>query len=117
VTRKKTTQTSLPFKDILAGLMKERGLTLQQVADLAGVSKSVAQSWLSGSNPHDIRAVSKLGRSLGVGLSELLLGENDSQAAPGGLTLDPLDAFEEQPFVDGVFRVTLQRLVPRRSKK
>jgi transcriptional regulator with XRE-family HTH domain len=74
-----TTQSTLPFKDILVGLMKARGLTLQQVANLPGESKRVAQSWLSGSNPHDIRAVSKLGRSLGIALSELLLGESDLQ--------------------------------------
>jgi transcriptional regulator with XRE-family HTH domain len=60
---------TLPFGKILGSIAKERGLTIQQLANLAGVRSSVAQSWLAGSNPHDLKAVAELAKALGCKIS------------------------------------------------
>jgi transcriptional regulator with XRE-family HTH domain len=102
---------SLPFKSILSSLMKERDLTLKQVAELAGVSASVVQNWLEGKNPHDLQAVSKLAKSLGVSFKSLLLGEPESNQKPGSIA----ELFEEQQWFDGYAKITISRLLPRQE--
>jgi transcriptional regulator with XRE-family HTH domain len=116
VVRKKSNQPSLPFKEVLVAIMKERGLSVQQVGALAGVSKSVAQSWLAGSHPHDLRAVGLLAKALGIGLSELLLGEVEehTQTQSSG---ELLDSFERISIFEGLCEINIKKLVPRDQYK
>lgn len=110
--KRKGTET-IPFKNILGALMKERSLTIRQVAGLAGVNPSVVQNWLEGKNPHDLQAVSKLSLSLGVSFKSLLLGEPDEGSKQFSLS----EQYEEQEFFDGLASITIKRLIPRKSKK
>ncbi len=104
---KKTGTDSLPLRATLAALMAQRELTLQQVADLAGVKKSVVQGWLSGSNPHDLRAVARLAKALGVGFKSLLLDEPED-------VLPALDQTHDRVTVlDGLCEVTIRKIVPK----
>lgn len=91
--------------------MEERGLSVRALAEMASVSPSVVQSWLSKANPHDLRAVARLAKALNLSFKELLLGENE-QVSVREATL--VDVFEEHEFFEGVCRVTIRKLVPKK---
>lgn len=103
----------LPFGKILKQVMADRGLTVRAVAEMAGVSGSVVQSWLNKANPHDLQAVARLAKALNMSFKELLLGERDSFQSE--VTLEQL--FEEQDWFEGICRIKLQRLVPKNGVK
>lgn len=111
--KKKKGTGSLPFKNILREVMKARHLTLKEVADLAGVSISVVDSWLSGSVPHDLMAISNLASKLGIPFKKLLLGQSETVDAPTAVS----DLFDEQDFFDGLARIKIQRLMPKKPKE
>jgi len=102
----------LPFAKILKRVMSERGLTVRAVGEMAGVSSSVCQSWLNASNPHDLQAVGRLAKALNMEFKELLLGEAELRA-PGGVDVEGL--FEEKDLFDGLCKVSIKRLVPRKD--
>lgn len=111
--RKRQGTDKLPFAKILERLMEERGLSIGAIAEMAGVSRSVVQSWTSKANPHDLQAVAKLAKALGVGFKELLLGELEDRDVDG---ISAKDLFDEQEFFDGICRIKIQRLVPKKEK-
>lgn len=104
----------LPFSSILRKLMNERDLSVRAVAEMAGVSPSVIQSWISSANPHDLVAVGKLAKALNLSLRELLLGETEhSQFESSNIK----DIFEEKDFFEGICKVSIQRLIPKKGGK
>ncbi len=107
VQRKNSGTDSIPFKTTLARIMRERNLTLKIVAGLAGVPKSVVQGWLTGSNPHDLLAVARLAKALGVGFKALLLDEPEDIPCPNDLTHDKVTILE------GLCEVTIKKLIPK----
>lgn len=111
--RKRKGTDKLPFAKILERVMKERDLSIGAVAQMAGVSRSVVQSWTSKANPHDLQAVAKLAKALNMGFKELLLGENEDQSFTD---ISAKDLFDEQEFFDGICRIKIQRLVPKKGK-
>lgn len=104
---------SIPFGRILKKFMDERRLTVRAVAEMAGVRSSVVQGWCDGSNPHDLLAVERLAKALGVGFKQLLLGGTEASAAPDGLS----ENFDRQDLFDGVCQVTIKRLIPKVKNK
>lgn len=100
---------NLPFGKILVGIINERGLTLRQAGELAGVGPSVIQNWIEGKNPHDLRAVARLAQALGISFKALLLGERELAANPNSLA----EMFDEEEMLDGICRVSIRRLIPR----
>lgn len=101
----------LPFGKILKDVMRERGLTVRAVAEMAGVSSSVAQSWISKAAPHDLQAVAKLAKALDMGFKELLLGEAE---APGAADVNNL--FDSHDLLEGICKVKIERLTPKKGK-
>ena len=89
--------------------MRERGLTLRQVGQMAGVRASVVQNWIEGKNPHDLRAVSRLAKAVGVEFKSLLLGERESREEPMLLS----EFYEEREHFSGLCRISIHRLLPR----
>jgi transcriptional regulator with XRE-family HTH domain len=104
---------SLPFGRILAKIMEERRLTLREIAALAGVSVSVVENWISGSNPHDLKAIDRLSQKLAVPFKKLLLGIPEVVDAPNAIS----EIYDEQEFFDGLARIKIQRLVPKKPKE
>jgi transcriptional regulator with XRE-family HTH domain len=102
---------TLPFGRALRALMQERHLTLKQVAELAGVSTSVVQNWLEGKAPHDLKAVARLAQALGIGFKALLVGEPENIGSGSALS----DLFQEQDLFDGLCKLSIKRLVPRKD--
>lgn len=110
--RKRKGTDKLPFAKILERVMKERDLSIGAIAEMAGVSRSVVQSWTSQANPHDLQAVAKLAKALNIGFKELLLGETEDRDVDG---VSANDIFDEQEFFEGICRVKIQRLVPKKG--
>lgn len=100
----------LPFSKILSSVMKERSLTLRNVAAMADVSISVVQNWVSGANPHDLRSIARLAKALGMSFESLLLGTNDEVGQIRSLS----EIFDEVQVFDGYCRVNIKKLVARR---
>ena len=111
--KKKRGTGTLPFGGILSKIMEERRLTLKEVSALSGVSVSVVESWISGSNPHDLLAIDRLSQKLGIPFKKLLLGIPETIDAPTAIT----DLFDEQDFFDGLARIKIQRLMPKKPKE
>jgi transcriptional regulator with XRE-family HTH domain len=106
--KKQTTKSNggLPFGKILAALMKERGLTLKQVAEMSTVKISVVSDWTAGAAPRDLKAVSRLARALGVSFQSLLLGETDEATVIKSIP----EIFEESELFEGYCKVSIKKL-------
>lgn len=92
--------------------MKERGLSVGAIAEMAGVSRSVVQSWTAKANPHDLQAVAKLAKALNMGFKELLLGEAEALDVEN---LSDKDLFDEQEFFEGICRIKVQKLILKKG--
>lgn len=108
--RKKSDIDPIPFGKILKAVMAERGLTLKQVGEMAGVASSVVSDWTAGTNPQDLKAVGRLARSLNLSLRSLLLGEAEEIKSVSSLA----EIFEEQDLFDDICRVSVKRLRMKR---
>lgn len=95
----------------LKAILNERKISLRKAAGIAGVSPSVMDSWTSGATPSDMLAVKKLADALGVSFSWLLTGQPDS--ATTFLSLQ--EHFDEEPFFNGLARIKIEKLVPRKK--
>lgn len=94
--------------------MEERKLTVRAIAAMAGVKQpSVVMSWLSNANPHDLKSVGRLAKALDVNFKELLLGESDQGA---GKEASVTDLFDEKEMFEGICKINIQRLVPKKGK-
>lgn len=67
----------IPFSSNLRCILNKENLTVRDLAKIAGVSPSVAQSWLVGANPHDLKSVARIADRFGVSLRYLLLGQKE----------------------------------------
>lgn len=99
----------LLFSKTLTQLMAERQLTLKAVSEMAGVGISTVSDWQSGSAPHNLIAVRKLAKGLGVSLSYLLFAESDNQPSR------PSEVFVKENIVEGFFEISIKRLTPKQQ--
>jgi transcriptional regulator with XRE-family HTH domain len=97
----------------LKTLIKEKGLTLRKASTIAGVSPSVIDSWINGASPTDLIAVKKLADHLDISFTWLLTGENEKGNHEPTVT----EIFEETPYFDGLARIRIDRLMPRKKVK
>lgn len=113
ISKKRQGTDELPFAKNLKRIMDERHLTVRAVAAMAGVKQpSIIMSWLSNANPHDLKAVGRLAKALDMNFKELLLGEADQESAKAS-SID--DLFEEKEFFEGICKINIQRLVPKKG--
>jgi len=114
INKKRQGTDELPFAKNLKRIMGERNLTVRAVAVMAEVKgPSIVMSWLSSANPHDLKAVAKLAKALNIGFKELLLSEVEGQRVED---LTASDLYNEQDFFDGICRIKIQRLIPKKGK-
>ena len=115
LTMKKTQgKPETPFTQILNNLLEERGISVRSAAELAGVGTSTLMSWKAGALPKDYGAVKRLATSLGVTLSFLLTGEDESR--PSGMPGVSEVFADGGALFDGYAKITIQRLVPRKKE-
>ena len=111
--RKRQGTDKLPFATILKKIMIDRGLSIGAIAEMAGVSRSVVQSWTYKANPHDLQAVAKLAKALNISFKELLLGEVDKESIKH---ISAADFFDESEMFEGICKISIQRLTPKKGK-
>lgn len=104
-----TCKDELVFSKVLNQIITDRALTQKQVAELAGVSPSTINDWLCNVQPSNLLALKRLARALGVSLSYLLFEEIETKP----MSLD--ETFERKEILDGIYEVSLKRLVVRGS--
>ncbi|MGZ3775305.1 MAG: helix-turn-helix domain-containing protein [Bdellovibrio sp.] len=101
-----------PFAKILRTLMSEKKMTLRQASAIAGVATSTINDWRSGALPTDYAAVKKLANALGVSLSFILTGEEETRRPESLPTI--AEVFDDGGAIfDGYAKITIQRLIPR----
>lgn len=101
-----------PFAKILRNLMAEQSMSVRKAADIAGVGTSTIDNWRAGALPEDYSAVKRLARGLGVSLSFILTGEEESERSP-----TVTEVFDDGGILfDGYAKINIQRLVPRKKK-
>lgn len=111
--KQKKGTNKLPFGKILKKLMEERELTVRAIAEMAGVGSSVVQSWLNQAIPHDLQAVSKLAQALGMSFKGLLLGETETLSH----SVTSAEFFDESDLFEGICKVSIKKLTPRKGKQ
>lgn len=67
----------LDLSFMLRSVMAVRGLTVQNMADMAGVSKSAMEKYLAGPSSPRAVAVASLARGLGISADTLMFGQID----------------------------------------
>lgn len=102
---------NLPFKDILKRIKTERNLSVRALAATAEVGESVVQSWINGAVPHDLKAVARLAKGLGLSFRELLLGEVEPHTRSMGVG----DLFQESDLFEGVCKISIKKLTPKKG--
>lgn len=115
---RKPKQHEQPFNRILNQIMKERGLKLVDIARMAGISVSVAGDWSAGAMPSDMMRVQLLCDALGVSMRFMLTGTHETNAKRAAPSI--AEVLSEAEKVEGIFKISLQRLVPisiEQSKK
>ncbi len=114
IKKKRQGTDELPFAKNLKRIMDERNLTVRAIAVMAGVKQpSVVMSWLSNANPHDLKSVSRLAKALNMNFKELLLGEVESETVKA---MSIADLFDEKEMFEGICKINIQRLVPKKGK-
>lgn len=106
----KSVKKQIPFGKILAAVMKERRLSLKQVAQMSGVSVSVVSDWTAGNVPRDLEAVFRLSTSLGIEFSSLLLGHIEEPKQVSSIA----QLFEEDEIFDGLVRINIKKVQLRK---
>ena len=101
-----------PFAGNLKRLMHDRGLSAKAVAELAEVSPSVVQDWLSGSVPHNLNSVAKLSNAIKSDFQWLLTGEH-GKVNVKEMSLSELFEIEPDPSFSGIFMLEAKRLKKR----
>lgn len=103
-----------PFARNLNKLMKDKGMTIREAADVVGVAHSTINSWRSGAAPEDFMAVKELAKALGVSFSFLLTGEDETR---GEQPPSVAEVFTEgDALFDGYAKITIQRLIPNKKE-
>lgn len=99
-TRTVAVLTAMPFPERLTTLRKQRGLTQQKLADIAGLHVSQIRKYETDATQPSIEAVKKLAVALSVSL-DLLVFDQDERGPDDDLRLEfestsRLDADEKQ---------------------
>lgn len=71
-TKRSRNKVKLAFNVNLRALMKARKVTFEQLATVAGVSRSTLSDWCSGTHPNNLVAVKKITEFFGVDFEKVL---------------------------------------------
>lgn len=93
---------------ILGETIEKRGYTQSRLAREAGVNPKSLSDWIDDRTPRDLDAVRRVARVLGVSVSFLLFGEDDSvrDEAANAHGEGTIHAFDPS----GTFEITIRRV-------
>ena len=109
-------KTDIPFAKNLQKVLKERGLSQRAAAEIAGVSVTTINDWLSGTSPANLEAVLKLCRALKTEFQWMLTGTRDSVDTKD-LTLSEIFDIQDDPAFSGIFKIEAKRLKRRNERE
>jgi transcriptional regulator with XRE-family HTH domain len=115
VSKREEDGNDLVFAKNLKQVLEERGITQRSAAELAGVSTSTLNDWLSGSIPSRLGALLKLCQALKVDFQFMLTGIT-SNLIDYETTVSQLFSTEAMPELTGHFLIEMKRLKKRDPK-
>lgn len=92
----------MQLKYVLKDILKEKDISVAQLARATRVPRQTLDNWMSGQEPRSLRQVKDVADYLHVSLDYLCFGERGS---------DPFLNFFESEINAGVFEVVLRRVV------
>ena len=96
------------FGKRLSRLMKKEGMSIRAAAKMAEVPASTLSGWTANTLPSDFKAVKRLSEHLGVSLTYLLTGEEDTLR--GNIQFIPENKKEE--VYSGLLEVSIKKVRP-----
>lgn len=93
-----TTQTG----KVLRNIIKERRLTIKEIAQGAGIPASTLGEWINNRTPKNPAQVRKVAEFLGISTHFLLFGEEDRQ--------EPISKIIREDFFQGTFEITVRKV-------
>jgi transcriptional regulator with XRE-family HTH domain len=99
-------EITLAFRENLEAIMSARKLSIADISAMAGVAKSVAHSWISGSIPQNLPAVARLADALQMNFKTLLLGSGENHSE----TQNILELHQSTELFDGICHVTIRKI-------
>lgn len=100
------TPVTLKLSTMLKQLMKERKISLRELAKSTAIQPSTLSGWNNGSSPRDLSEVCQCARYLGVSMEYLLFGEE-----PDSL---PLEQLLTEKVFDGFLKVKIERVINKK---
>ncbi|MCB0421346.1 MAG: helix-turn-helix transcriptional regulator [Bdellovibrionales bacterium] len=96
----------MEIKRVLKELLKERDLSVAQLARVTGVPRQTIDNWMAGQEPRSLKQVKKIADYFAVPLDFLCFGESARDQS--------IQDFEDE-INAGVFEVVLRRVKRRKS--
>jgi transcriptional regulator with XRE-family HTH domain len=93
---------TLQIGRVLSAIIKERRLTLKEIATGAGVPLSTISEWTNNRAPKNPIQVQKVAGFLGVSMHFLLFGQEDQE--------EPITKLLKEEVFSGTFEITVKRV-------
>lgn len=96
----------LQLKENLKYLLKQRGMTVANLARLSKTPKQTLADWMAGAIPKDVRTLKRVAESLSLSIDVLCFGDVSMENA----LKDKTDNIFGDNWVEGIFEVRLRRI-------
>lgn len=93
---------TLQIGRVLSAIIKERRLTLKEIATGSGVPLSTISEWTNNRSPKNPIQVQKVAAFLGVSIHFLLFGQEDRE--------EPITKLLKEEVFSGTFEITIKRV-------
>lgn len=87
---------------VLQQLLKERNMSMRELAKASGVPASNLTEWSANRSPKNPIQVKKVAEALGVTMHFLLFGEDDNQ--------EPIQKILKENLFEGTFEISIKRV-------
>ncbi len=95
----------MEFKEVLQSLMKEKGISITELAKQTRIAKSSIHGFLNGAEP-PLSKIKSLSEYFGVSMDFLCTGKES----------DPIGQLLKVDVHQGTYEVTIKRLVTKKNK-
>lgn len=104
-----TKQMELKLSSVLTRLLRERGMTLKELAQAINAKPSTLSGWKNGVTPRDMFEVRSCARFFGVSIEKLLFDETSEIAV--------LESLLTEEIFEGFLKVKIERVIKKGIKK
>ncbi len=103
-----------PFAKNLGLILRERGLSQKSAAEIMGISVSVVNDWIHGTQPSDHHALLRLCKAISCDFQWLLTGTRSNPVASTSNLHEVFDV-QDDPMFSGVFMIEAKRLKVKKA--